>query len=112
MQWFLIVYVYGCVAGGINSGMIPENCLDRQTQLAMPAHEVCQQISALNPGTECWGKDAKQSRLGGTSSNILPAYQGTMNLFTTTDASFAERFKPAVDHPLVELGGIKDRIAP
>jgi hypothetical protein len=60
MMWFLVMYVCSGSCGGIDPGItgyVPQR--DR-IEIAMPSRDVCQQIEALNSGSECWARPAKQ----------------------------------------------------
>jgi hypothetical protein len=58
MKWFLVIMACSNCTGidlGIQQGWLAQ--VQQVAKVEMPALPACQQIRALNPGSECWAKE-------------------------------------------------------
>ena len=57
MKWYLILQIYSCTGGGIDPGIVPGACGNREVRVEMPSIEVCRAVRAVNPSSKCLTED-------------------------------------------------------
>lgn len=60
MKWYLLMYLYSCAGGGIDPGIVPGNCGNREVRIEMPSIEICRQVRGVNNGSKCLSEDIEE----------------------------------------------------